>query len=781
MLNRSFGAAPDNDRFTDASVIVGRVVSVAGSTVGATIDPGEFRWGDNQGGHSIWYRWVAPDAGVCTLSGSGPGAGLLFTVSVGTSPRLADLSLVADNAFAGSGILVRFRVEAGREYRIRVDGYWGEEGDITMKLVLGPFNDEFSDATSIYGDQYAIISSTLNASREEGESRHGGVSTGHSVWWTWTAPASAQVHFQVRSPNLEPALSAYIGTALTNLTLIAEGTNAVNGELTVSFEANAGLTYAIALDGRHEEGANYSLSMKMDLLRIGSPLPGEVIGLPADIRLSVQIPASITGVTQVEYYDNQKLITIVTNAPFGFLWENVSPGSHPIVARSVSADARTNQSLPAAVFVYTNGVPIPKLASWVSSTYVIDALGNLHVFGLNGLGFYGLGTLQDYSTCLDPFECDEVKTDKLWYPEIARFPNGVTGWLAVSGSAYLEIAGQDWQSIGGWALGNDKMLYRYGVLPFAPSPPATHWTHLNRGSMVDNLGRLYYEGRLRDPQSSIPFKDIVDGILMTTNGVAYTFDGVTYSALPFPSGVTNWKSLSCSSHCLGIGGDGQLYVWGYNYSGQLGLGDNADRSNPTRLPPPLGVTNWVVAVAGGHHSLAIGDNGQLYAWGRNWESQLGIGYVPNNTTNRPGRVQLPAGVNRWVAAHADFTHSLAIADDCHLYSWGANGDGQLGTGPGPSAPFPARVPGLGSLCGIPTITASQSRRLPDGSFLLEFPTKLNQLYSIQYSADSVHWTTAFPAVVGTGELIQWTDSGPPRTDSHPSSQPARAYRIVTGL
>lgn len=737
-------------------------------------------WADNRGGHSIWYRWEAPDDGVCTLSGSGPGAGVLFTVLVGNSPRLADLSLVANNAFGESGIPVRFRVEAGREYRICVDGFLGEEGDISMSLVLGPFNDAFADATSIYGDQYAFLGSTRNASREGGESRHGGLVTGRSVWWIWTAPASAQVHFQVRAPDLDPVLSAYLGTVLTDLTLIAAATNAVGDELTVSFAATAGLTYALALDGRHPHGTNYSLSMTMDLLRISSPLSGEVIGYPANILLGVQIPASLPAVTQVEYYDNQELIAIVTNAPYGFRWEHVSPGSHPIAARSVSADGSTNQSLPTAVLVYTNGVPTPKIATWISSTFVIDALGNLHVFGLNGQGFYGLGTLQDYSTCMDPFECEEVKTDQLWYPELARFPSGVTGWLAVSGSPYLEIAGQDWSSIGGWALGNDNMLYRYGVLPFAPSPPATHWLQLNSGSMVDNLGRLYYEGRLRDPQSPIPFKETISGILMTTNGVAYTFDGVNYNALPFPSGVTNWNSVSCSTHCLGIGGDGQLYVWGYNYSGQLGLGDNADRPQPTKLTPPPGVTNWIAAATGGNHSLAIGDNGQLYAWGRNWENQLGIGYVPNNTTNRPGRVPLPTGVSRWVAVHADFTHSLAIADDCHLYSWGANGDGQLGTGPGPSTPYPARVPGLGSLCGIPSITASQSRRLPDGTFFLEFPTKLNQLYSVQYSADSVHWFTAYPAVVGTGDLVQWTDSGPPKTDSHPASQPTRIYRIVTG-
>jgi hypothetical protein len=69
-------------------------------------------------------------------------------------------------------------------------------------------------------------------------------------------------------------------------------------------------------------------------------------------------------------------------------------------------------------------------------------------------------------------------------------------------------------------------------------------------------------------------------------------------------------------------------------------------------------------------------------------------------------------------------------------------------------------------------------RLADGSFLVEFLTVSNRLYYIQYSSDLTTWKTAQPAVVGNGTRIQWLDNGEPKTDSAPSTQAARFYRVV---
>ena len=69
-------------------------------------------------------------------------------------------------------------------------------------------------------------------------------------------------------------------------------------------------------------------------------------------------------------------------------------------------------------------------------------------------------------------------------------------------------------------------------------------------------------------------------------------------------------------------------------------------------------------------------------------------------------------------------------------------------------------------------------RLPDRSFLLEFATESNRLYYIQYSSDLAVWHTSPQAVIGTGNYIQWLDNGQPKTESSPSVNQCRFYRVI---
>jgi VCBS repeat-containing protein len=68
--------------------------------------------------------------------------------------------------------------------------------------------------------------------------------------------------------------------------------------------------------------------------------------------------------------------------------------------------------------------------------------------------------------------------------------------------------------------------------------------------------------------------------------------------------------------------------------------------------------------------------------------------------------------------------------------------------------------------------------LTNGTFLIDFSTLSNRTYYIQYSADMQSWNTAFPGILGTGSRLQWIDNGPPKTGSHPGSQPNRSYRLL---
>lgn len=140
-----------------------------------------------------------------------------------------------------------------------------------------------------------------------------------------------------------------------------------------------------------------------------------------------------------------------------------------------------------------------------------------------------------------------------------------------------------------------------------------------------------------------------------------------------------------------------IYAWGTNDKGQLGTGDTTVRKGISAISnfPPSGRTVKNI-VAGNKHVLALLDNGDLYVWGDNSSGQLGI------TNPSPGQnyVTIPTkisniafGGNEVVSIAAGYNHSLAMDEDLTVYSWGSNSNGQLGrTGtaslPGEVTSFP---------------------------------------------------------------------------------------------
>lgn len=77
--------------------------------------------------------------------------------------------------------------------------------------------------------------------------------------------------------------------------------------------------------------------------------------------------------------------------------------------------------------------------------------------------------------------------------------------------------------------------------------------------------------------------------------------------------------------------DVQVYGWGYNGNGQLGLGNNVNQMNPCRVPNFQGIVITKV-VCGYAHTMALSDVGALYVWGANSYGQLGNGNRSTVTT-----------------------------------------------------------------------------------------------------------------------------------------------------
>lgn len=79
------------------------------------------------------------------------------------------------------------------------------------------------------------------------------------------------------------------------------------------------------------------------------------------------------------------------------------------------------------------------------------------------------------------------------------------------------------------------------------------------------------------------------------------------------------------------------------------------------------------------------------------------------------------------------------------------------------------------------LVTNNATRIVEGHFFAEFKSKEDQAYYIQYNSDLTAtngWKTSMPPVRGTGSTVQWSDLGPPLTESKPSETTQRFYRVV---
>ncbi|WEB44512.1 chromosome condensation regulator RCC1 [Streptomyces yunnanensis] len=136
--------------------------------------------------------------------------------------------------------------------------------------------------------------------------------------------------------------------------------------------------------------------------------------------------------------------------------------------------------------------------------------------------------------------------------------------------------------------------------------------------------------------------------------------------------------------------NGTVKSWGDNAYGQLGNGTTTSRSFPAAVAGLDGIRSIAV---GCHHALAL-KNGRVWAWGRNENGQLGDGTTSakNTGVTKPVAVQ---GLDKVKAIAAGCHFSLALRQDGTVWAWGANSHGQLGNGNiGTDRNTPQQVPNL---------------------------------------------------------------------------------------
>lgn len=181
-------------------------------------------------------------------------------------------------------------------------------------------------------------------------------------------------------------------------------------------------------------------------------------------------------------------------------------------------------------------------------------------------------------------------------------------------------------------------------------------------------GQVFTSGQNNFGQLGIGTIDSSEARSTILHNITAQFDGKVISV----SAVGNFT--------LALTEDGKVYSWGYNGQGELGDGTTNDSgkvieiTNNFNLPAGRKITK---IYAGWEQAFAIADDGALYSWGNAGDGRLG-----RDTTTTPNT--LPGVVDDVfdgdIIDLATDSHTLVLTDTNKVYTWGLNGNGQLGIG-----------------------------------------------------------------------------------------------------
>ncbi|MDQ4062877.1 MAG: hypothetical protein M3122_03070, partial [Actinomycetota bacterium] len=325
------------------------------------------------------------------------------------------------------------------------------------------------------------------------------------------------------------------------------------------------------------------------------------------------------------------------------------------------------------------GAELKAISAGSSFSLALKNDGTVLAWGLNQDGELGDGTNTDSST-----------------PVQVKDPNDPSGYL----SGVSAIAAGSSHSL---ALKSDGTVWAWGS-NFSGQLGDGTTTDSTQPVKVANLSGVEAISSGGAPSYSLALKN--DGTVWawgdnqasqgTKIGGQLGDDEITSSNTPLqvsdlPDGIE--AIAAGAEHALALNDDGTVWAWGYNFFGQLGNGTTTDSSNK---PVQVSELDGIKAIAaGGSFSLALKNNGTVWAWGNNWFGQLGDGTSTDGTpttceytvmgggrpsssctdSNTPVQMSEVGGIEAIAAGGA---HGLALKDDGTVWAWGMNQSGQLG-------------------------------------------------------------------------------------------------------
>ena len=311
----------------------------------------------------------------------------------------------------------------------------------------------------------------------------------------------------------------------------------------------------------------------------------------------------------------------------------------------------TQRNAPVQVGVATNWVTI---SGGYGHAIALKSDGTIWTWGSNTYGQIGDGTTTQRNS---PVQVG-VATN---YTQI------------VAGNSWCSVLRSDgtlwaWGDNGGGSLGDGTTIQRNSPVQIGTS---TDWANI-QASDFTSLG-------LKSDGTYWAWGDNTFG--------SFGDGTVTASLSPAQVGIENdWVSFEGGGFfAMGQKSNGTIRTWGRNNFGQIGNGTITAQEN-NQIAISVASNGWLALASGWKHTLAVKENGTLWAWGRNSLGQLGDG----TNTQRTSPVQIGTGTT-WVSVAGGYTSSYAIKSDGTLWSWGENTYGQLGDGTVVSHNVPVQV------------------------------------------------------------------------------------------
>jgi alpha-tubulin suppressor-like RCC1 family protein len=436
----------------------------------------------------------------------------------------------------------------------------------------------------------------------------------------------------------------------------------------------------------------------------------------------------------------------------------------------------TSRSTPVVVLFDTNGdgmadvgdtyPQLRKVSAFSYSTAAVDDTGKIWTWGSNQYGQLGNNTTQYQKT---PYRITDL--------------SGVTD--AAVGSLHMAALNGD-AAPWGWGynyygqLGRGNTVNR--LVPVqAKTDPASVAVTVQSGAapiagaglqlvspdgvttvQTDGTGAAQLDELPPDTYVAVIDKEGYKAASQTVNVTAGATLSLTFDLQQLTGGpLTHGEVDARDNHTAYLDAEGNVFVWGYNYYGQLGNGTNTNASTPSTTP----VLSDAAAVSvGSNFTVALKRDGTVWAWGYNSSNVLGVRST-DWKINSPQRIP---GLTNVKAIAAGNYFIMALKEDGTVWSWGSNDYGELGDGTTMTRTMPVQVPGL---TGVTAIAAGDNHALAvaggavwawgyNGRGQLGDASQVNRLLPVQVSGIGPAQTVSAgqnhsAAVLSDGTLWQW--------------------------